>query len=152
MNPDDDTVISRRVPRAAAPGGDAPADDTIVSSRGAERTIRSARRESADTAPATTQTGRRRASEPPAQPESGASRAVVPDAQALRSPRAPRPDDVVRVERPRPAPPRSGGPAVDHEAARRSARARARRRIVVGVIVGAGVVLTALALLVLLTM
>jgi hypothetical protein len=147
--PDDATVVSRR--RAALPDDTAP-DDTVVSVRRgvADDTVISARRgASASTVPAPM---RRK---PPAAAEErteGLRRAEVPDAGALRKPYAPRHADPVRIARPEPQQAPSGGPVIDHDEARRVRRVRVRRHMVVGVLVGAGVLLAALAVLALLQM
>lgn len=147
--PDDATVVSRR--RAALPDDTAP-DDTVVSVRRgvADDTVISARRgASASTVPAPM---RRK---PPVAAEErteGLRRAEVPDAGALRKPYAPRHADPVRIARPEPQQAPSGGPVIDHDEARRVRRVRVRRHMVVGVLVGAGVLLAALAVLALLQM
>jgi hypothetical protein len=147
--PDDATVVSRR--RAALPDDKAP-DDTVVSVRRgvADDTVISARRgASASTVPAPM---RRK---PPVAAEErteGLRRAEVPDAGALRKPYAPRHADPVRIARPEPQQAPSGGPVIDHDEARRVRRVRVRRHMVVGVLVGAGVLLAALAVLALLQM
>lgn len=147
--PDDETVVSRR--RAALPDDTAP-DDTVVSVRRgvADDTVISARRgASASTVPAPM---RRK---PPVAAEErteGLRRAEVPDAGALRKPYAPRHADPVRIARPEPQQAPSGGPVIDHDEARRVRRVRVRRHMVVGVLVGAGVLLAALAVLALLQM
>lgn len=151
--PDDATVVSRR--RAALPDDTAPdtaPDDTVVSVRRGvtDDTVISARRgASASTVPAPM---RRK---PPAAAEErteGLRRAEVPDAGALRKPYAPRHADPVRIARPEPQQAPSGGPVIDHDEARRVRRVRVRRHMVVGVLVGAGVLLAALAVLALLQM
>jgi hypothetical protein len=151
--PDDETVISRR--RAAVPAAlpaDTAPDDTVVSARRGvtDDTVISARRgASASTVPAPM---RRK---PPAAAEErteGLRRAEVPDAGALRKPYAPRLADPVRIARPEPQQAPSGGPVIDHDEARRVRRVRVRRHMVVGVLVGAGVLLAALAVLALLQM
>jgi hypothetical protein len=155
--PDDETVISHR--RAAVPAAlpddtapDTAPDDTVVSVRRgvADDTVISARRgASASTVPAPM---RRK---PPAAAEErteGLRRAELPDAGALRKRYAPRHADPVRIARPEPQQAPSGGPVIDHDEARRARRVRVRRHMVVGVLVGAGVLLAALAVLALLQM